>query len=88
VLTPEEGRFLSEDVFNQEFKKIRAAWVKQPVSLTLAGIQTGSAVPDTQPSLRGTLFEDARKLIALRKMLEDEEARLSTTHLDSIRAKR
>jgi len=38
ILTPEEGRLLAGDVFNREFKKINAAWVKQPVSLTLAGI--------------------------------------------------
>jgi hypothetical protein len=39
ILTPEEGRQLAGDVFNREFKKINAPWVKQPVSLTLAGIQ-------------------------------------------------
>ena len=38
VLTPEEGRALASDVFNREFKPISASWVKQPVSLTLAGI--------------------------------------------------
>jgi PBSX family phage portal protein len=38
ILTPEEGRLLASDVFNREFKKISASWVKQPVPLTLAGI--------------------------------------------------
>ncbi|HET9621192.1 MAG TPA: phage portal protein [Kofleriaceae bacterium] len=38
VLTPEEGRALAGDVFNRELKPISASWVKQPVSLTLAGI--------------------------------------------------
>lgn len=38
ILTPEEGRMLASDVFNREFKKISASWVKQPVPLTLAGI--------------------------------------------------
>jgi hypothetical protein len=43
---------------------------------------------ESAATARGTLFKDARKLIALRKALEEEEARLSTAHLDSIRAKR
>jgi PBSX family phage portal protein len=38
VLTPEEGRELSQDVFNRELKRINAPWVKQPVPLTLAGL--------------------------------------------------
>jgi PBSX family phage portal protein len=38
VLTPDEGRTLAGDVFNREFKKINASWVRQPVPLTLAGI--------------------------------------------------
>lgn len=37
VLTPEEGRRLAGDVFNIEFRAIRAPWVKQPLPLTLAG---------------------------------------------------
>jgi capsid portal protein len=43
VLTPEEGRRLAGDVFNIEFKTIRAPWVKQPIPLTLAGFPVGSA---------------------------------------------
>ncbi len=42
VLTPEEGRRLAGDVFNIEFKAIRAPWVKQPIPLTLAGFPLGS----------------------------------------------
>ncbi len=41
VLTPEEGRRLAEDVFNTEFRKLPDDWVKKPITLTLAGIQTG-----------------------------------------------
>ena len=37
VLTPEEGRMLASDVFNRDFRVIKAPWVKQPVPLTLAG---------------------------------------------------
>lgn len=50
VLTPEEGRQLAGEVFNREFKKISAPWVKQPVSLTLAGVPIG---PEEQSSLVG-----------------------------------
>lgn len=42
VLTPEEGRRLAGDVFNIEFKTIRAPWVKQPIQLTLAGFPVES----------------------------------------------
>jgi len=43
VLTPEEGRRLAGDVFNIEFKTIRAPWVKQPIQLTLAGFPVESS---------------------------------------------
>jgi PBSX family phage portal protein len=42
VLTPEEGRRLAGDVFNIEFRAIRAPWVKQPIPLTLAGFPVES----------------------------------------------
>lgn len=38
VLTPEEARDLAGDVFNREFARIKADWVKQPPQLTVAGI--------------------------------------------------
>lgn len=38
VITPEEGRQVAEKVFNKELKTLEAAWVKQPIALTLAGI--------------------------------------------------
>lgn len=37
VLTPEEARRLTARVFNIELPKIDAAWVKQPLQLSLAG---------------------------------------------------
>lgn len=51
VLTPEEGRMLAGDVFNRDFRVIKAPWVKQPVPLTLAGFapdggQEGSVKAD------------------------------------------
>lgn len=50
ILTPEEARQLAGDVFNREFKKISAPWVKQPVPLTLAGVPVG---PEDQSALVG-----------------------------------
>ncbi len=50
ILTPEEGRQLASDVFNRDFKKISASWVKQPVPLTLAGIPP---TPEPESALAG-----------------------------------
>ena len=50
VLTPEEARQLAAEVFNRELKKISSPWVKQPVSLTLAGVPID---PDEQSTLVG-----------------------------------
>lgn len=44
VLTPEEGRQLSESVFHREFVRIEEAWTKQPIQLTLAGLQGGGGM--------------------------------------------
>lgn len=41
VLTPHEGRMLAGDIFNREFTVLHEAWTKQPITFTLAGIQTG-----------------------------------------------
>ncbi len=38
VITPELGLQLASDVFNRDFKKIKADWTKQPIPLTVAGI--------------------------------------------------
>lgn len=47
VLTPEEGRSLCGDVFNQEFPVLGEKWTKQPIAMTLAGVHTehGALVP-------------------------------------------
>jgi hypothetical protein len=75
VLTPEEGRFLAGDIFNREFRKITDDWVKRPITLTLAGIQTG--VEDLRGRGEpGSILDDARKLLRLRDELETEERRL------------
>jgi hypothetical protein len=75
VLTPEEGRVLASDIFNREFRKISDDWVKRPITLTLAGIQTG--VEDLRSrGEQGSILDDARKLLRLRDELETEERRL------------
>ena len=84
VLTPEEGRSLAGDIFNREFRKIGDDWTKRPITLTLAGIQTG--VEDLRArSAKGTLTDDARALVRLRGELEAEEERLATSRLDLAR---
>ncbi len=83
VLVPEEGRALAGDIFNREFRKIHDDWTKRPITLTLAGIQTGvqdlkdgppgAGAAPTAPSL----LDDAKKLLRLREELAAEEARLA-----------
>jgi hypothetical protein len=76
VLTPEEGRFLAGDIFNREFRKIGDDWTKRPITLTLAGIQTG--VEDLRSRTeKGSVLEDAKRLLTLREELVAEEARLA-----------
>lgn len=41
IITPNEARELSQDVFNREFPKVDAAWGNQPMDLTLAGASPG-----------------------------------------------
>ncbi len=78
VLVPEEGRMLANDVFNREFRRIKDDWTKRPITLTLAGIQTG--VEDLKDGSKGILA-DAKKLLALRAQLEAEEERLAKERL-------
>ncbi len=78
VLTPEEGRHLAGDIFNRDFKKIAAEWVKQPIALTLAGF---AAADDPQSAMVGptegetgtpkerALPAEAKRLIVLRDTL-------------------
>jgi PBSX family phage portal protein len=82
VLIPEEGRMLAGDIFNREFRRINQDWVKRPLTLTLAGIQTG--VEDLKEK-RASLLDDARRLINLRSQLEAEEERLAKERLDLAR---
>jgi len=85
VLTPEEGRMLAGDIFNREFRKIGDDWTKRPITLTLAGIQTG--VEDLKPKQVGTegLLPSAKQLLALREDLRAEEERLAHGRLELAR---
>lgn len=83
VLTPEEGRMLASDIFNRELAKIGDDWVKRPITLTLAGVQTSSV--DLWPDSGKDLTSQAKRLMALRSALEDEEQRLSARRLELAR---
>jgi hypothetical protein len=78
VLVPEEGRMLANDIFNREFRRIKDAWTKQPITLTLADIQAGKG--EGADGSKGVLG-DAKKLLALRAQLEAEEERLAKERL-------
>jgi hypothetical protein len=82
VLVPDEGRVLAGDIFNREFRKIHDDWTKRPITLTLAGIQTGVQDLKEGPAGAGappapSLLDDAKKLLRLREELAAEEARLA-----------
>ena len=84
VLTPEEGRLLASDIFNREFRKISDDWVKRPITLTLAGIQTG--VEDLRArTAKGSILDDARRLLRLREELDTDETRLAEERLNLAR---
>lgn len=85
VLTPEEGRLLAGDIFNREFRKIGDDWTKRPITLTLAGIQTG--VEDLKPKTvtPESLLPSAKQLLALREDMRAEEERLAAGRLDLAR---
>ncbi len=84
MLTPEEGRVLAGDIFNKEFRKIGDDWTKRPITLTLAGLQNGSAPSPKQPGAE-SLLPSAKHLIALREDLRAEEERLADGRLELAR---
>lgn len=100
VLTPEEGRTLAADIFNREFRKINDDWVRQPITLTLAGIQTQGVARTPPPASssgnamgaektaehRVALLKDARFLLALHEELQAEERRLAERRMALARA--
>jgi PBSX family phage portal protein len=84
VLTPEEGRVLAADVFNREFRNIGDDWTKRPITLTLAGVQTGVA-DVAQPIAKASLTDRARELIALRDELVAHEGRMAEERMTMVR---
>lgn len=84
VLTPEEGRILAGDIFNREFRKIGDDWTKRPITLTLAGVQTGTE--DLRAgSTPSALLNDARTLVKMRDSLAAEERRLAQAQIEKAR---
>ena len=73
---------LANDIFNREFRRIKDDWTKRPITLTLAGIQTGAA--DVQDK-RSSVLDDARRLLKLRAQLEAEEERIAKERLELAR---
>lgn len=85
ILTPEEGRVLAEDVFNREFRKISDDWVRRPITLTLAGVQTQTLDVNAKRPGGESLLADARKLLSLREELVAEEQRLVDERMELAR---
>lgn len=84
VLTPAEGRELAGDIFNREFAKLTADWVKRPITLTLAGVQNG--LDDLQPRPPSeTLVDEAKRLLSLREELRAEEERMAERRMQLAR---
>ena len=74
AVTAIDMRPLLEEVFNREFRTITADWAKQPVPLTVAGIQTGpggeivtedevEGDPDATPEAEADAFGDMLDLL-------------------------
>jgi PBSX family phage portal protein len=85
VLTPEEARVLASDIFNREFAKLGAAWTRQPITLTLAGIQNSNGdEPSPQPP-NDSILDQAKRLLTLREELAAEEQRVATQRMTMAR---
>jgi len=73
TITPEEARQIASSVLNKELPQIDAAWTKQPLALTLAGIPleqmaTGAATPDPGIALM-------QRLVGLRDQLKADQTK-------------
>lgn len=86
VLTPAESRRLTSRVFNVDLRNIKAAWVNQPLQLTLAGIlmedgsmSTGLVEHDVDSALTGSskmLAKVVREARKNKRDVVDEVAKL------------
>ncbi|MBU1483198.1 MAG: phage portal protein [Gammaproteobacteria bacterium] len=87
VLVPAEGRALAEDVFNRRFAPIKAAWAQQPITFTLAGIQTGTASAASGELNKGAdPVALAKQVISVKDVLEREAAELAERRMRLARA--
>lgn len=86
ILTPNEGRELSADVFKKTFKKLDHPWADQPLSLTLAEASAGTLpggppAPDEAKALEHA----ASRLVQLRAKLAEWEGVAGAAALDLAR---
>lgn len=77
VLTPEDGRYLAEDIFSRKFKKIKESWVKRPIALTQGELWAQNPHHHHQGTDEEieSLMKAAKKLYHLRDELDAEEKR-------------
>jgi hypothetical protein len=72
---------LASDIFNRELAKIGDDWVKRPITLTLAGVQTQSVDLWPGSGQGDDAVTQAKRLMALRAALENEEQLLAKRRL-------
>jgi PBSX family phage portal protein len=89
ILTPNEGRELSSDVFGKTFKKLEHPWADQPLSLSLAqtsaGLGVGADGPPPSPDEAKALEFAASRLVQLRAKLAEWEGVAGQAALDMAR---
>ena len=77
TITPRDGRAIIEDAFNRRLPPINRPWMDQPISLTLAGIQTGTPSGEMPGDDDGDVERDARRMLDLKERLDREKAQLA-----------
>jgi PBSX family phage portal protein len=85
ILTPGEARDLSGDILNRDLKVIKDDWTKRPITLTLAGIQTGVQDLLGKPGDSSPMVSAAKQLIELRDQLEIEKRALAERRMELAR---
>jgi PBSX family phage portal protein len=89
ILTPNEGRELSGDVFGKTFKKVDHPWADQPLSLSLAqtsaGVAVGTDGAAPPPDEAKALEHAASRLVQLRSKLAEWEGVAGAAALDFAR---
>ena len=86
ILTPNEGRELSSDVFAKTFKNLDHPWADQPLSLTLAEASAGTLPGGPpKPDEAKALEHAAARLVQLRSKLAEWEGVAGAAALDLAR---